>query len=610
MDNEIVKKIMPIWAQRLIASLSIAKKITTGYGLALGIAVLGTSIGLGIGEYYENQAQKQFGLAEVQESLLKDLKSEVLTVRSHPQDLVNVLGDSIWFLYETSKFKTDVDETKEKLSELEAFIERNPQEIAGDPTEIKKILQAYKQITDRYVKLIELLWKELEKTNVNPEGANLGEQKVLAAISGKEAIKIRIEFEKLAESLIPIEKLAERQQIKAKNRLIKVKYLRLEIIISSMLLSVSIAVLLAIATSRAIAHPLEEVTKVAQQVTKESNFDLQATVTTADEVGLLAISLNQLIRWVGKYTEELEQSRQTLEQRVEERTTELKQALHNLKQTQSQLIQTEKMSSLGQMVAGVAHEINNPVTFVYSNLNHVERYNRELLSVISLYQQYYPEPPAEIQEILEEIEIDFVKEDLPKVILSMKEGANRIAEIVKSLRNFSRLDEAEFKQADIHAGIDSTLMILENKLKFKSDSPAIHVIKEYGQVPLVYCYAGQLNQVFMNLIANAIDAIDEDNKRRTIAEINANPSIIKIQTQVEDNWVEIRIADNGPGIPEDIRDKLFDPFFTTKPVGKGTGLGLSISYQIVVDKHRGQIECHSSPGKGTEFVVKIPVKQS
>ena len=403
--------------------------------------------------------------------------------------------------------------------------------------------------------------------------------------------------------------MAEIQQEKARVRLIKAKYLRGQIIISSMLLSVSIAVLLAIATSRAIAHPLEEVTNVAQRVTKESNFDLQATVTTADEVGLLAISLNQLIQWVGEYTEELEQGRQTLEQRVEERTTELKQALQNLKQTQSQLIQTEKMSSLGQMVAGVAHEINNPVTFVYGNLNHVEGYSQDLLSVIELYQQYYPEPPDEIQDTLEEIEIDFLKEDLQKVIFSMKEGANRIAEIVKSLRNFSRLDEAEFKQADIHAGLDSTLMILENKLKFKSDSPAIQVIKEYGQVPLVYCYAGQLNQVFMNLIANAIDAIDDYNKLRTAEEIKANPSMVKIQTQVEDNWVEIKFADNGPGIPENIRDKLFDPFFTTKPVGKGTGLGLSISYQIVVDKHRGQIECHSSPGKGTEFVVKIPIKQ-
>jgi len=600
---------MPRWSKRLSASLSIAKKITSGYALAIGIAVLGTSIGLAIGEYYEKQAYKQLILAEYQESLLKDLKNAVLTVRFHPQQLVNVWGNSIWFLYETSKLKTDVNQIQEILLELEAFIDKNPTDIAGEPTEFKYILQSYKQTTNLYLKSMESLWQEIEPMNFKPELRNLAKQKILAAIGGKEAIKIRVQFERLSERSIAIEKVAELKQKQANDRLIKAQSLRLQMIIASMLLSVSISVLLAISTSRAIAQPLEAVTKVAQQVTKESNFDLQAAVTTADEVGLLAVSLNQLIRWVGEYTEELELARQTLEQRVSERTAELKQALQNLKQTQSQLIQTEKMSSLGQMVAGVAHEINNPVTFVYSNLNHVERYNLELLSVIEIYQQYYPEPPDEIQDILEEIEIDFVKEDLPKVLSSMKEGANRIAEIVKSLKTFSRLDEAEFKQADLHAGIDSTLMILQNKLKFKSDSPGIQVIKEYGQVPLVYCYAGQLNQVFMNLIANAIDAIDEDNQLRTSEEIKANPSIIKIHTQVEDNWVEIRIADNGPGIPENIRNKLFDPFFTTKPVGKGTGLGLSISYQIVVDKHRGQIECHSSPGKGTEFVVKIPVKQ-
>ncbi|MGK7903655.1 MAG: sensor histidine kinase [Hormoscilla sp.] len=603
------RKFRARWAKGLIARLSIAKKITSGYALAIGIAVFGTSIGLEIGEYYEKQAYKQLILAEYQESLLKDLKNAVLTIRVHPQELVTVLEDSIWFLYETSKLKTDVNQTQVFLSEIEDFIEDNPTYIAGEPTEFKEILQGYKQTTNLYLKLMESLWQEIEPMNLTASEITGAQQKVLSAIAGEEAIKIRLQFERLSESLIAIEKVAERQQKQANDRLIKAKYLRRQIIISSMILSVSIAVWLAISTSRAIAQPLEAVTKVAQQVTKESNFDLQATVTTADEVGLLAISLNQLIQWVGEYTDELEQSRQTLEQRVEERTSELKQALQNLKQTQSQLIQTEKMSSLGQMVAGVAHEINNPVTFVYGNLNHVEGYSQDLLSVIELYQQYYPESPDEIQDILEEIEIDFVKEDLPKVLFSMKEGANRIAEIVKSLRTFSRLDEAEFKQADLHAGIDSTLMILENKLKFKSDSPAIQVMKEYGQVPLVYCYAGQLNQVFMNLIANAIDAIDENNKLRNIEEIKANPSIIKIHTSRENNWVEIRIADNGPGIPEDIRNKLFDPFFTTKPVGKGTGLGLSISYQIVVDKHRGQIECHSSPGKGTEFVVKIPIKQ-
>ncbi|MCU0543169.1 MAG: PAS domain S-box protein [Oscillatoriaceae cyanobacterium Prado104] len=294
---------------------------------------------------------------------------------------------------------------------------------------------------------------------------------------------------------------------------------------------------------------------------------------------------------------------------TDNKARELEHALHQLQRTQSQLIQSEKMSSLGQLVAGVAHEINNPVNFIYGNLTHAKEYTQELLYTIELYQKHYPEPVPEIREEIENIELDFLVEDLPKLLSSMKVGADRIQQIVASLRTFSRMDEAEMKAVNIHDGIDSTLMILQHRLKAKHDRPEIQVIKEYGKLPLVECYAGQLNQVFMNILSNALDALEERDARRSAEEIKQQPSRIRISTEILTfDRVIIRIADNGPGIPENVGTRLFDPFFTTKPVGKGTGMGLSISYQIVTERHGGSLYCNSAPGVGAEFAIEIPLK--
>ena len=300
-------------------------------------------------------------------------------------------------------------------------------------------------------------------------------------------------------------------------------------------------------------------------------------------------------------------ARRNAQRELKEQTTQLANALEELKQTQAQLVQTEKMSSLGQLVAGVAHEINNPVNFINGNLEYANNYAQDLLQLVQLYQQHYPQPIPEIQKCCEEIDFDFIIADFPKMLASMKLGTDRICQIVQALRNFSRAEQLKMKPVDIHEGINSTLLILNHRLKARGENPGIEVIKEYDNLPPVECYDGQLKQGFMNILANAIDALEE-------SAVNSNaPAKIRIRTELKSslnkNSIVISIGDNGLGMREETRAKIFDPFFTTKPVGKGTGLGLSISYQIVVEKHGGQLRCIAAPGGGTEFLIEIPITQ-
>ncbi|MDF5711121.1 MAG: response regulator [Nostoc sp. S4] len=299
----------------------------------------------------------------------------------------------------------------------------------------------------------------------------------------------------------------------------------------------------------------------------------------------------------------------TLEQKVQERTTELTQSLQQLQQTQLQLIQSEKMSTLGELVAGIGHEINNPIGFINGNCFHIEEYIKDLLHLVNLQQQKLLHPDLEIEELLAEIDLEYLVEDLPKLLQSMRQGISRLKDISLSLRTFARSDISSKIEFQIHEGIDSTLMLLKHRLKDQGNRPQIEVIIKYGDLPLISCYPGQMNQVFMNIIANAIDAFDDLYQNYSEQEIAAAlPNTITITTSVEhlQQTVTICIEDNALGMPPEVQAKIFEPSFTTKPVGKGTGLGLAISYQIIVDKHNGQINCFSSYGKGTKFIITIP----
>jgi signal transduction histidine kinase len=362
-----------------------------------------------------------------------------------------------------------------------------------------------------------------------------------------------------------------------------------------------------------ITQPIRAIAHTANLVS-QGDLNQTAPVLTENEIGELAKAFNQMTWQLKKSYENLENYNHVLEEKVTERTQELKEknanlksTLNELKKTQAQLVQNEKMVSLGQLVAGIAHEINNPVNFIYGNIAPAQQYAQEILELLELYQKYYPEAEPEILDFAESLDLDFLKEDFPKLLQSMYEGAERIKEIVISLRNFSRLDESSQKEVNIHEGLDNTLMILQSRLKPRHGHAHIRVVKNYGQLPPVECLAGQLNQVFMNIITNGLDAMEEVWLETGLPLV---PTLTLTTSVVSENMIAIQIADNGPGIPDDVRKRIFDPFFTTKPVGKGTGLGLSISYQIIVEKHQGKLECHSQLGKGTEFMIQLPIKFS
>lgn len=555
------------WFNHATHHLSIHKKIGFGYILSIGIAILGTGVGLMVGEHYDDQGVEQFRLAQQRYARIDNLEKAVWQVKFNQQQLIIAAQRNALQSQDIQQLQASIAEANQQLFLLKDNLKDYhalPEDYA---TDLKTFLQVCDQEVDSYTELLELLLQKVTIPNPTKQDIATRDQILQEIVNGKQGTRV----EQLSQTLEDLVNSTDIQEKKAGATFKRAKVLRLIIIIVSMVLSMAIAMTLALYTSRAIARPIKAVTKIAKRATQESNFELQAPVTSDDEIGVLATSLNQLIQQVATQIREL-------------------------KQAQAQLIQGEKMSSLGQMVAGIAHEINNPVNFIYANLNHANDYTQELLKIIQLYQHYYPQPVPELKSKIEEAEIDFIGEDLPKILSSMHTGAERIRQIILSLRHFCHLDEAEMKRVDVNEGINNTLLLLNHRL-----SQSIKVINNYETLPLVECYPAQLNQVFWHLINNAIDELLSDQP------FPFHPQI-SIQTkQVNDEHIEVRIRDNGKGISPNIQDKIFDPFFTTKSVGEGTGMGLAICYQIM-EKHRGHIQVISELGQGTEFVVTFPIQ--
>ena len=562
------------WLKSLLSGLSIRQKISYGYGLALSIAVLGTLTGRLVEGYSKNVAMMQLGKAQEATTLLNDLQTAMILSQNYQQKIIALPVDSenlrfyyLSFLESTVRTQTLLDKTKEFWENDYAYLD-NPHH-KNNARELKNLLVVYQGAMENYQEEVYKMFSESNPEKLNKEDLQVAREFLIKFTESSVSLKFTEVADKLSELLQSFEEESKEELQDYQ----EAELLGTLILIGSLFASTATAGVMAVYTSHAIARPLENATKLAKQVSEEANFDLRLPVNSDDEVGVLASSLNQLIEWVSIYTQEL-------------------------KQAQAQLIQVEKMSSLGQMVAGICHEINNPVSFIYGNLEYAESYAEELLRLISFYQKYYPQPLAEMQDELDKADLDFIQEDFPKIIDSMKHGAERIRQLVLSLRNFSRLDESDLKAADLHEGLDSTLVILHNRLMTKN----VEVKKLYDELPLIECYPALLNQVFMNILVNAIDAMEEHREKKIIT--------ILTKLEKEDNGreeVKVRISDRGMGIAAEIKDKIFDPFFTTKPVGTGTGLGLSICYQIV-EKHGGKISVSSQVGVGSEFEIVLPVK--
>lgn len=558
------------WLSRVTGRFSVSQKISYGYGLTLGIAVLGTAAGFMIGDYYQQRATKLHEYSNQELNLLHRLQNGVLQARTHQQQLIPLAENPELFWDEYSHFLEHTAEIKRILSQIKSYTNSAvyQREAAAHvhADGIPSFLKTYENVPEIYFHQVDELVQQIELSHLKPDKIQEAQKLLLNFTNGSVALN----FDGLSDDLTGVIQGSYQDVKQAELALIAAETIRFKIIVASILLSIAIAILLAIYTSRAIVRPLKAATDVAQRATQESNFGLQVPITTEDEVGMLATSLNQLILQVGHLLQE------------QKADSELR------------LIQSEKMSSLGRMLAGVAHEINNPVNFIYGNLAYAGDYVKELLALLETYQAEIPNPPETIQTQAEEIDIDFLKQDLPKVLQSMKVGSDRVRQIVLSLKDFSRLDDPQPNSVDLHACLDSTLLILNNRIKNN-----INIIQNYGDIPAIEGYTGLLYQVFMNLLSNAIDALEEAKE----------PGEIVISTErLNKDTVGVRIADNGSGISPEHQEKIFDAFFTTKPRGIGTGLGLSISHQIIVEKHGGNFSCKSEVGKGTELAIALPIK--
>jgi two-component system, NtrC family, sensor kinase len=554
------------WVKRVFYRLSIRQKIVCGYGMVLLIVVFGTMTGLVIGDRYFQEARQEMKKANEEGNFLSSLQGVLLEIGSHQREIVPMMSNSQVVQKKSSDIQEHLTEADKLISQLREFSQTNSQ------VDLQQLLKKHEGKITTYLQQLRKVIQNISSLSSTPDGALKAEQ-LIQQFNQSQA---SLDFSQFVHELTDFTETVNQREEEADKAQNQAAVMQAQIIIGIMLFGLLFAVILALYITRAIARPISAVTNIAVRVTEEKNFDLQASVVTADEIGELANALNQLIQLVKQLLTEQEA------------------------ETQKRLVQSEKMSSLGRMLAGVAHEINNPVNFISANLVHAKDYIKDLLDLLQIYKTEIPHPPEAVVAKALEIDLEFLRLDLLKLINSMEFGANRTREIATSLKDFSRIDAVQVQSVGIQACLESTLLILNNRLK-----QGIAVVRNYKEIPAIPGYTSLLYQVFMNLLSNSIDALEE----KFAADSQFLPEITITTERLDNDWVVVRIADNGSGISSENQQKIFESFFTTKPRGVGTGLGLAISYEIVVQKHGGNITCQSELEKGTEFAITLPIRK-
>ncbi len=590
-------------------SRSLYAKIGLGYLWAITIAVTGSLIGLVGADYYQGKGIEQLFDAQEQTKLLDELQfasSEVkfqglrldIRVRRKQRQAENL-----------KEFEQIRDDAIARANAVITFIEADPAWLAIERDQFVSLITAYAEAINLYHANLAQFFAEMKPYPM----LTFDEVSVLQGhLAFEQRSGYLMQLESLSLEVENLRRQAAVQAVSSGDRMEMIQGYEKFAIVFSLLVSSGVAAWVAWRTTRQIAAPIANAAALAQQVANKSNYSLRLPVTQDDEVGRLAEALNYLIERIELRSRQLKISAKN----ARNKANTLQRTIAELESTQSQLIQSEKMSSLGQLVAGIAHEINNPTSFIYGNITHARDYLGDLLGLLTAYRHRYPND-RELNDLADDLDFDFIVDDVQSMMDSMENGARRISEIVRSLRTFSRLDEADVKQIDLHEGIDSTLTILNTRFRMFPNVHPLKLVKDYGELPLVECHGTQINQVVMNLIVNAIDALEDavrDGKWERLGgeqsgldSVKAEPCLTIRTRDRGDGWVVIEIADNALGIPESARAKLFDPFFTTKAIGRGTGLGLSICYKIITETHRGQLEYQTELERGTTFRILLPV---
>ncbi|MGF1460527.1 MAG: sensor histidine kinase [Leptolyngbyaceae cyanobacterium] len=564
----------------------IGRQIGFGYLIAIAVGWTGSILGIMVADYFQGQGIVQLLDAQAQARLLIEFEETLAQAQLNATRAVIAEANTTMEQQERAALTQNLAALSSLLQQLELFLAGQPAWIAQEAEALITLLEA----------CIEALYQQRSDLLVELERGDQADFSPWINSQSGETL------DQLTAELTEIIRVAQAQEAMAADVMETAQGFEKFLVISSITLAGLLAGLLAWRTTRAISRPMEEITQVAQRVALDADYSARTVIYSDDEVGVLARSLNELIEQVTERTQSLEAAAQT----AITQNQELENTLRVLRKAQLQLIQAEKMSSLGQLVAGIAHEINNPIGFMQGNVEYARDYSQTLFETIDRLQVELSEVPETLVQFLEERDIGFIRQDFPKVLASIKSGTERINNLVLSLKVFSRLQESQLKRANLNDGLESTLLLLGHRLKSQAKRPSVTVMRNYSTLPEIECYSSQLNQVFINIMNNALDAIDN----RWETDSHAWDPILRVSTAVENGKVQVRIANNGTPIPESIQAKIFDPFFTTKKQGQGIGLGMSLSYEIVQEKHQGNIS-FVSPAMddvGAEFHLEIPTE--